>query len=190
MESDHAQPAHRPTLIVVLGVSGAGKSTVAALLAARLGWPFQEGDDLHSPRARAKMAAGHPLTDEDRRPWLAAIGHWMDERLRAGESGVLACSALKRAYRDVLREGRPEVRLVYLRGSRELIAARLSARLGHFFPPALLDSQFATLEEPTADEHPWVVPLGASPQAVVEAVLDHLRPPAPPAEPAEPTGRG
>ncbi|MDH6109316.1 carbohydrate kinase (thermoresistant glucokinase family) [Kitasatospora sp. MAP12-15] len=176
MQSDHVEPvAYRPTVIVVLGVSGAGKSTVGSLLAARLGWPFEDADDLHAPQSRARMAAGHRLTDQERGPWLRAVAHWMDERLRAGESAVVACSALKRAYRDVLRDGRPEVQLLYLRGSRELIAKRLSERHGHFFPAGLLDSQFADLEEPSADEQPWVAPLTDTPEAIVGAVLERLR---------------
>ena len=133
-------------VIIVMGVSGAGKSTIAKPLAEYFDFPFLEGDDLHSAANVAKMKAGTPLTDADRAPWLAAIGAWIDERTKAGEGGVVACSALRRVYRDQLRAGRPNVKIAYLNGSKELIAERLEHREGHFMPPALLDSQFATLE--------------------------------------------
>ncbi|MEU9130922.1 gluconokinase [Kitasatospora sp. NPDC048540] len=158
-----ADPGPGPTVLVVLGVAGCGKSTVGALLAERLGWAFEDADDLHAPQARAKMAAGHPLTDEDRRPWLLAVAHWADERIAAGESAVVACSALRRSYRDLLREGRPQVRMVYLKADRALVAERLTERHGHFFPARLMDSQFAELEEPGPGEDVVVVPVGAGP---------------------------
>src|SRR5512141_2233643 len=147
-----------------MGVSGSGKTTVGAFLAGRLGWPYAEADVFHSPASVAKMAAGHPLTDEDRWPWLRAIAAWIGERIARGESGVLTCSALRRTYRDVLR--RPEVQLVYLKGSRDLIAERMAARQGHFFKLAMLDSQFATLEEPTPDEAAITVSIGGTPAEI------------------------
>ena len=158
-----------PRLLVLMGVSGSGKTTVGALLAGRLGWPYAEADSFHSPANVAKMAAGHPLTDEDRWPWLRAIGAWIDGQLARGEHGVVTCSALRRAYRDLLR--RPGVQLVYLRGSHELIAERMAARHGHFFKPAMLDSQFATLEEPAPDEGVIALPIGGTPAEIVDAIL-------------------
>jgi gluconokinase len=152
-----------------MGVSGSGKTTVGALLAGRLHWPYAEADDFHPPANVAKMAAGHPLTDDDRWPWLHAIGAWIDERIARGEPGVVTCSALKRKYRDVLR--RPEVTEVYLKGDHDLIAQRLAARHGHFFKPALLDSQFADLEEPTPDEHAVTVPIGGTPSEIVDDIV-------------------
>jgi gluconokinase len=152
-----------------MGVSGSGKTTVGALLAGRLHWPYAEADDFHPPANVAKMAAGHPLTDDDRWPWLHAIGAWIDERIARGEPGVVTCSALKRKYRDVLR--RPEVTEVYLKGDHDLIAQRLAARHGHFFKPALLDSQFADLEEPTPEEHVVTVQIGGTPSEIVDDIV-------------------
>ncbi len=146
--------AFPPVVVVVMGVSGSGKTTVAAALAARMGWAYQEGDDLHPQANVDKMHGGTPLTDEDRWPWLRRIASVIDAWRASGRSGVLSCSALKRAYRDIIVGARPDVVLVYLRGSKELIGYRIAARHEHFMPTALLDSQFATLEEPTADEHP------------------------------------
>src|SRR2546428_769469 len=157
-----------------MGVPGSDKTTVGALLAGELGWPYAEADDFHPVANVDKMAAGPPLTDEDRRPWLAAIGAWIDQQIEAGKPAVITCSALKRAYRDQLRSGRPQVGLVYLRGDRELIAARLAARHGHFFHAEMLDSQFAALEEPTPDEHVIVVPIGGTPQEIVADILTRL----------------
>ena len=139
-------------VVLVMGVSGAGKTTVGARLAAELGWVFLEGDDLHPAANIAKMTAGVPLNDADRAPWLAAIGKAIDSWAARGTSGVVAASVLKRAYRDGLRAARPQVELVYLHGERALLASRLARRKGHFMPPGLLDSQLATLEPPTADE--------------------------------------
>ncbi|HEU5059100.1 MAG TPA: gluconokinase [Kofleriaceae bacterium] len=161
-------------LVVVMGVAGSGKTTVGALLAERLGLPFADADSFHPPANLAKMAAGQPLTDEDRAPWLAAIGAWLDERAAAGTGGVATCSALKRAYRDRLRAGRPRVQLVYLSGSRELLAARLAGRTGHFFPPSLLASQLADLEEPQPDEGAIAVAIDPPPGVVVDAIVAAL----------------
>src|SRR4051812_13765136 len=153
----------RNPILVVMGVSGSGKTTIGALLAGRMQWTYAEADDFHPPANVAKMAAGRPLDDEDRWPWLAAIGAWIDERRAAGEPGVVTCSALKRSYRDLLRQGRPEARVVYLHGSRELIAGRLVARHGHFFKAELLDTQFADLEEPAPDEDVLTVSVDGTP---------------------------
>jgi gluconokinase len=133
-------------IVIVAGVSGSGKTTVGSMLAGRLGWRFADADAFHSAANIAKMRAGVPLTDTDRRPWLRAIGAWMDERTEAGESAVVTCSALKRAYRDALLDGRPQARLVFLAVDRAVVERRLTARHGHFFPLQLLDSQFAALE--------------------------------------------
>ena len=168
------QSPRPPVILVVFGVSGSGKSTVGSLLAQRLGVPFVDADDFHTPLGREQMAAGRPLTDADRWPWLAGIGRWMDEQIRTGTSAVIACSALKRSYRDALRAGRPEVQLVYLYGSRELIASRLAGRVGHFFPAQLLESQFLEFEEPAPDEHACIVPLADSPEETVSRTLDLL----------------
>src|SRR3954451_15957483 len=161
-------------IVLVMGVSGSGKTTVGALLAGRLGWTYAEGDDFQPAANVAKMAAGHALTDEDRWPWLTAIGAWIDERRGSGEPGVVTCSALKRSYRDFLRRGRPEARVVYLHGSRELIAARLVARHGHFFKAGLLDTQFADLEEPAPDEDVLVVSVEGTPTDVVDQIVTGL----------------
>ncbi|MEX0171029.1 gluconokinase, GntK/IdnK-type [Streptomyces sp. LMG1-1-1.1] len=160
-----------PRMVLVVGVAGSGKSTVGRLLAGRLGWEFRDADEFHSEADRAKMAAGHALTDSDREPWLEAIGEWMSRATAAGRRAVVTCSALKRAYRDTLLAGRPDVLLVYLHGSKELLRSRLAARHGHFFPADLLDSQLADLQEPEPDEHPLVVEIDQSPEAVVAAVL-------------------
>ena len=144
-----------------MGVSGSGKTTIGRALARRLGWLFQEGDDLHPPENVAKMKAGHPLDDEDRAPWLAAVASRIDQWRDYGKCGVVACSALKRRYRDIIIGDRPDVRLVYLEGSRELIGERVRARRGHFMPASLLDSQFAVLEPPAPDEHAIAVSVDA-----------------------------
>lgn len=139
-------------IIVVAGVSGSGKSTVGAMLAGRMGWAFTDGDSLHPAANVAKMSHGVPLTDQDRRPWLLAVGGWMDQQARAGHSAVMACSALKRSYRDMLLERRPRARMAFLVADYDTIANRLAVRHGHFFDPHLLDSQFADLEPPGSDE--------------------------------------
>ena len=160
----------RPLVLVVMGVSGSGKTTVARGLAERLGWRFQEGDALHPPANVAKMSAGTPLADEDRWPWLAAIAAVIDGWRAEGVSGIVTCSALKRAYRAVLIGDRADVRLVYLAGDKALIAGRMAARKGHFMPAALLDSQFAALEVPGAEERPITVDIGPAPEVLVDAL--------------------
>ena len=163
------------TIAVVMGVSGSGKTTIAAGLARQEGWILLEGDTFHPPANIAKMKAGTPLTDEDRWPWLRAIAAKEDELAAAGQSAVVACSALKRSYRDILLGDRPDAVLVYLRGSRELILERMKGRKDHFMPPALLDSQFATLQEPGLDEHPIVVEIGGPADAVVAETIRQLQ---------------
>ena len=163
------------TIVVMMGVSGSGKTTIARAVAEREGWRLLEGDVFHPPSNVAKMRAGTPLTDEDRWPWLRAIAREIDAMRSRGEQGVVACSALKRSYRDVLIGYRTDVLLVYLQGSQDLIAERLAARKGHFMPAALLDSQFATLEEPGADEHPIIVSIATSPDAIVDEVVRQLK---------------
>ena len=162
------------SLFIVMGVSGSGKSTVGEILSEKLAWPFRDGDSFHSPANVAKMHAGIPLTDEDRWPWLAAIAAWIDGQRRQGKHGIVACSALKRVYRDALRDGHGDIRFVYLHGSYDLIAARMAARKDHFMPPALLASQFATLEPPGGDENPIPAAIGPEPEDIVEDVLRHL----------------
>jgi gluconokinase len=166
--------ADAPTALVVMGVSGCGKSTVAAMLAGRLGWQFAEGDALHPPANVEKMRHGIPLDDADRGPWLTRIVGLIEGWRAAGAHGIVTCSALKRAYREILAAGRTDVRFVYLKGDRDLIAARLSQRLSHYMPTALLDSQFAALEEPGEDEPCIAVEVGPPPEVVAEAVLAAL----------------
>ncbi|MGE7468311.1 gluconokinase [Bosea sp. NPDC003192] len=170
-----ANDAGKPAVIVVMGVASSGKTSLGERLAERLGWPFRDADSFHPPENVAKMSSGIPLTDEDRKPWLAAIAAWIDKLRASGGNGIVTCSALKRAYREVIVGKRPDVALVYLKGSRELIGQRMAARQHHFMPPALLDSQFATLEEPGADENPLVVQVEASKEAIVEQVVRELR---------------
>jgi gluconokinase len=158
-----------------MGVSGSGKSTIAAELAERLGWTFEDGDRFHPASNVAKMSAGHPLTDEDRLPWLQAIANEIDRVCRAGGHAVIACSALKRAYRDLLAHGRDDVRIVFLDGGQALIADRLGRRKGHFMPPGLLESQFKTLEPPQAAEHPITVSIDAPVEAIVQNIVGQLR---------------
>lgn len=162
--------------LVVMGVSGSGKSTVAGLLADRTGCVLAEGDDFHPASSIARMAAGRPLDDPLRAPWLAAITSWLAERAARGECAVVSCSALTRAYRDVLRGAGPDVRMVHLAGPRELVAQRLAARRGHFMPPELLDSQYAALEPLDADEPGITVDLAASPHEITDEILHRLFP--------------
>lgn len=167
-------PVQPPVVLVMMGVSGCGKSTVAGLLAGRLGWAFDEGDDMHPQANRDKMAAGHPLNDEDRWPWLDLIADWVDGQLDAGESGLVTCSALKRSYRDILNRRGSGVVFVYLAGSQEAIAKRLKARHGHFMPSSLLDSQFADLEEPAPDEPAIGVDLNPPAPVIAQNVIETL----------------
>jgi gluconokinase len=154
-------------LYVIMGVSGSGKSLIGAMLAQELDVEFVEGDDLHPPDNVKRMAAGIPLTDDNRRGWLTQIADRLREAKRAGLGLVVACSALKRIYRDLLRSGAANVRFVYLAGNRELLAERMANRRGHFMPPALLDSQLAILEEPSPDEHAWVCDIRDTPDAII-----------------------
>jgi len=163
-----------PVIVIAMGVSGSGKTTVAALLAAALGWQFQEGDDLHPAANVAKMRGGTPLTDADRLPWLEKIAEEIDRWREQGLSGVVTCSALKRIYRDIIIGSRPEVQLVYLKGSYDLIQSRLAARHEHFMPAALLKSQFATLQEPASDEHPIVIDVGGKPADIAAEIVRQL----------------
>ena len=160
-------------VVVVMGVSGTGKSTVGRLLAERLGVPYAEADDFHPQANIDKMSRGVPLDDEDRAPWLDAIGAWASRRL--GRGGVVSCSALKRRYRDRLREAAPGICFLHLAGDRELIARRLAARRDHFMPPGLLDSQFADLEPLQADEAGVTVSVEPPPEEIVERAVAALR---------------
>ena len=177
-----------PSVVVVMGVSGSGKTTVGALLAGRLGWEFEDGDDFHPPANVAKMSAGTPLTDEDRWPWLHTVAAWIDAVRATGRHGVVTCSGLKKAYRDILVGDRPDVRLVYLHGSRETVGRRQAARVNHFMPASLVDSQFATLQEPGADEGALIVSVEPRPGEIVDTIATTLglvtpapTPPPPPA---------
>ena len=164
-----------PCALIVMGVSGSGKSTIADKLAERLRWSYEDGDKFHPASNVAKMSAGHPLTDEDRWPWLQAIADEIDRVCRAGQRAVIACSALKRAYRDILVHGRSDVRIIYLKGTQELIARRLATRKNHFMPPGLLDSQFRTLEPPDTRENPVTVSIDAPVDAIVDDIIRGLR---------------
>lgn len=160
-----------PSVLVLMGVSGAGKSTVGTLLSQRLDWPFEDADSFHPPANIAKMSAGTPLTDEDRWPWLGAIAAWIDRARQNGGRGIVGCSALKRRYRDILIEGRPDVRLIHLKGEEALVAVRQAARPGHFMPASLVRSQFETLEEPDPDERALTVSVDQSPAAIVDEII-------------------
>lgn len=160
------------TVLVVMGVSGSGKTTVARMLATRLGWEFADGDDFHPQANIDKMSQGHPLTDEDRWPWLGAVAAWIDERARAGRSAVVTCSALKRSYRDALRV--PEVVFVYLSGDPDLLKQRVAERHGHFMPAELLESQLADLEPPGGDERALTVDVSPTPPEIVDGIVARL----------------
>jgi gluconokinase len=164
----------KPVIVVVMGVSGSGKTTIGTLLAQRLGCVYAEADDFHPPANVAKMRAGQPLTDADRLPWLQAIATWIEGCEEGGEDAVVTCSALKRSYRDVLRDGHKHVRIVFLEADPELLAHRVLHRVGHFFPADLLDSQLATLEPPGADELVIRVDNSTQPSAVVDEILSRL----------------
>ena len=167
-------PIADPVIVIVMGVSGSGKTTIAALLAGKLGCQFQEGDELHPKENVEKMRSGTPLTDADRMPWLRKIAEEIDGWRARGVCGVLTCSALKRSYRDLIIGDRHDVALVYLKGSRDLIHQRMAARHEHFMPIALLDSQFATLEEPMPDEHPIIVDVGGKPPEIAHKIVCQL----------------
>lgn len=169
------EAAQPPSILLLMGVSGCGKTTTAQRLSRRLGWTFRDGDTFHPPTNVEKMASGQPLTDDDRWPWLDAIGLWIDEQRLANANAIVTCSALKRTYRQRLLHGRPDVQLVYLKGSRSLIADRISRRRNHFMPAKLLDSQFSTLEEPLGHERPLVVNVAMPPNRVVERILTATR---------------
>ena len=158
-------------IVIIAGVSGSGKTTVGILLADRLGWRFADADDFHPAANVAKMRAGIPLTDADRGPWLRAIAAWMDERIARGEDAVVGCSALKRSYRDRLLAGRPDARMVFLAPDREVLARRLAARHGHFFPEQLLGTQLDALEPPAPDERVLTVVPSDDPAATVTSII-------------------
>ncbi|MCX4821978.1 gluconokinase [Streptomyces sp. NBC_01142] len=162
-----------PHVVVVMGVAGTGKTTIGPLLAAALGVPYAEGDDFHPPANIAKMSAGTPLDDADRRPWLDAIGLWAHGR--AGLGGVVSSSALKRSYRDRLRAAAPDAVFLHLTGDRPLIEQRMSERTGHFMPTALLDSQFATLQPLGDDEAGVAVDVSGTPEEITERAVAALR---------------
>jgi carbohydrate kinase (thermoresistant glucokinase family) len=165
-----------PPVLIVMGVTGAGKSTIAEALNTHLHWPCQEGDDLHPAANIAKMHAGTPLDDADRAPWLAAVKAWIDARVAAGEPGLITCSALKRKYRDFLVDGRADVRILYLHAARAMLEQHLARRSGHFMPPALLDSQLRTLEPPAPEENPITVEVCEGVDETVREILDALAP--------------
>jgi carbohydrate kinase (thermoresistant glucokinase family) len=164
-----------PAVVIVMGVSGCGKSTVGTLLAGRLQWEFEDGDWFHPAANVDKMHRGIPLTDDDRAPWLRSIRAWIDRTSAAGRHGVIACSALKRRYREALIGDGARTRLVFLKGSEELIARRIATRHEHFMPPSLLHSQFVALEEPGPDENPIVVSIEPRPNEIVARILSALR---------------
>ncbi|MDQ7251457.1 gluconokinase [Dongia sedimenti] len=165
-----------PIVVLLMGVSGSGKSTIGTLLAAQLGASYFDADSFHSPEAIAKMQSGTPLDDRDRMPWLARIAQKIELLVADDESGVIGCSALKRAYRDILFDGIPRERvaLVYLRGSYDLIRGRLAQRTDHFMPASLLESQFKQLEEPSPDERAIKADIAPAPDAIVAAILREL----------------
>jgi gluconokinase len=164
-----------PSVLLLMGVSGCGKTTTGQRLARRLGWTFRDADTFHPEANVAKMSSGLPLTDDDRWPWLDSIGAWIDVQRSTKTSVVVTCSALKRIYRLRLLHNRPEMQLIYLKGTQPLIADRMSRRRNHFMPTALLDSQFAALEEPRGAERPLVINIAMSPPRVVERILTLTR---------------
>lgn len=173
-DRDQTGPGPGQLALIVMGVSGSGKTRIAVDVARRLGWDFEEGDSLHPPENVAKMSSGHPLTDADRWPWLAVIGAHLDAAAARGAGCIVTCSALKRRYRDVLRARRPQVRFVHLAGTRAVIAARLAARQGHFMPAGLLDSQLGDLERLDVDEPGTVIDIAPGPDEIVAAIMSWL----------------
>lgn len=169
------EPMRPPCALIMMGVSGSGKSTIAEKLAKRLRWRYEDGDRFHPASNIKKMSAGEPLTDQDRWPWLQAIADEIDRACKTGEHVVIACSALKRSYRDVLVHGRKDVRVIYLQGTPDLIASRLKLRKDHFMPPGLLASQFKTLEPPDASENVATVSIDAPVGAIVEDIIRQLQ---------------
>jgi gluconokinase len=163
-------------IVVVMGVSGSGKTTLGRALARELGAEFLEGDRFHPEANVAKMSRGEPLSDADRWPWLDRLAEELARVRKAGGNAVLACSALKRAYRDRLRKGAPELRLLFLKGDKALIQERLRARTQHFMPPGLLDSQFAALEEPDPDESPIVIDVTPPLEILMDCLSELARP--------------
>ncbi len=163
-------------VIVIMGVSGSGKTTVAERVSATLGWTFQEGDQLHPAANVAKMASGQPLDDADRAPWLAIIAEWIDARLHTGQDAIITCSALKRRYREQIGNGKPGVQIVYLHGDHATLEAHINARHHEFMPATLLDSQLDTLEEPTPDEHVITVNVETTIEHTVADVIQALQP--------------
>jgi gluconokinase len=174
LQDERTKSASPPAVMVVMGVSGSGKSTIGALLARRLRWEFEDADWLHPAANVDKMHNGIPLTDEDRRPWLEAVAAWIDKTRSAGGRAVVACSALKRRYRDVLVGDRADVRLVYLKGDETLIERRIATRHEHFMPRSLLHSQFEALEEPGREENPIIVSIEPQPREIVTRILSAL----------------
>jgi gluconokinase len=170
-----SETGEMPCALIVMGVSGSGKSTIGERLASRIAWGYEDGDRFHPAGNVAKMSAGQPLTDDDRWPWLKAIADEIDRVCGTGERAVIACSALKRAYRDVLVHGRNDVRIVFLEGTQQLIANRLAERKGHFMPPGLLASQFKTLEPPDSSEKPVTVSIDAPVEIIVDHIVSQLR---------------
>jgi gluconokinase len=160
--------------LVVMGVTGSGKTTIATEVARRMGWDFTEGDDHHPAANVAKMAAGHPLDDDDRLPWLRELAAWIGAHEAEGRSCVLTCSALKRSYRDLLRDGHPSVWFAHVAGPQELITARVTQRQGHYMPPSLVPSQFATLEPLGPDEPGRIIPAAGTPEQIVDELLAEL----------------
>jgi len=174
IEPPRAPSSIAPAVVIVMGVSGSGKSTIGAMLAAQLSWQFEDADWFHPAANVEKMHKGIPLTDDDRWPWLGAIADWIDQLRRSGGHSVLACSALKRRYRDVLIGDRRDVRLVYLDGEEALIARRIATRHEHFMPQSLLHSQFEALEKPGSDENPVTVSIAPAPRQIVARIVSSL----------------
>jgi carbohydrate kinase (thermoresistant glucokinase family) len=164
----------KPVVLVFMGVSGSGKSTVARIVAERLAWPFADGDTLHPQSNVEKMKAGHALNDTDRQRWLATVAEWVEARLQSGENGIITCSALKRSYRDQINRRGSGVVFVFLTGTKATIAPRLAARQAHFMPASLLDSQLADLEDPQPDEPHIKVDIGYPPKTIAQDIWQEL----------------